>query len=189
MLYLSFSIAVILPTLWLYLEHRFDADQWFFGVVFAAFCFSNLLSSPLFGFWVDYTQKTKTAILFANLFEIGGKLRLLIMPKLTFLQAKDLLQWCALYKFCIGKIIKKLFQFYNNGMDYSALINGHKIMSFIYKFVLATTSCDDMISPVKGPNHYSVVEQTVSACTIQCKHCDHRKKGNLKPYQKQREVL
>jgi len=64
--------AVILPTLWLYLEHRFDAEQWFFGVVFAAFCFSNLLSSPLFGFWVDYTQKTKSAILFANLFEIGG---------------------------------------------------------------------------------------------------------------------
>lgn len=64
--------AVILPTLWLYLEHKFDAEQWFFGVVFAAFCFSNLLASPLFGFWVDYTQKTKTAILFANLFEIGG---------------------------------------------------------------------------------------------------------------------
>ena len=64
--------AVILPTLWLYLEHRFDAEQWFFGVVFASFCFSSLLSSPLFGFWVDYTQKTKPAILFANLFEIGG---------------------------------------------------------------------------------------------------------------------
>lgn len=64
--------AVILPTLWLYLEHRFDSEQWFFGVVFAAFCFANLLSSPLFGFWVDYTQKTKPAILFANLFEIGG---------------------------------------------------------------------------------------------------------------------
>lgn len=64
--------AVILPTLWLYLEHRFDAEQWFFGVVFASFCFSNLLSSPCFGFWVDYTQKTKPAILFANLFEIGG---------------------------------------------------------------------------------------------------------------------
>lgn len=64
--------AVILPTLWLYLEHRFDAEQWFFGVVFASFCFSNLLSSPFFGFWVDYTQKTKPAILFANLFEIGG---------------------------------------------------------------------------------------------------------------------
>ena len=73
-----FPTAVILPTLWLYLEHRFDAEQWFFGVVFAAFCFSNLLSSPLFGFWVDYTQKTKSAILFANLFEIGGKLGLLM---------------------------------------------------------------------------------------------------------------
>ncbi|KAL9971824.1 hypothetical protein ACROYT_G018035 [Oculina patagonica] len=64
--------AVILPTLWLYLEHRFDAEQWFFGVVFASFCFSNLLSSPFFGFWVDFTRKTKSAILFANLFEIGG---------------------------------------------------------------------------------------------------------------------
>ncbi|PFX33414.1 uncharacterized protein LOC111339323 [Stylophora pistillata] len=64
--------AVILPTLWLYLEHRFKAEEWFFGVVFAAFCFSNLLFSPFFGFWVDYTRKTKSAILFANLFEIGG---------------------------------------------------------------------------------------------------------------------
>jgi len=65
-------VAVILPTLWLYLEHSFDAEQWFFGVVFASFSFANLLSSPLFGFWVDYTRKTKTVILIANLFEIGG---------------------------------------------------------------------------------------------------------------------
>lgn len=64
--------AVILPTLWLYLEHSFDAEQWFFGVVFASFSFANLLSSPLFGFWVDFTRKTKTVILVANLFEIGG---------------------------------------------------------------------------------------------------------------------
>ena len=71
--YKILSIAVILPTLWLYLEHKFDAEPWFFGVVFSAFCFSNLIASPLFGFWVDYTQKTKTAILFANLFEIGGE--------------------------------------------------------------------------------------------------------------------
>ena len=71
--YKILSIAVILPTLWLYLEHKFYAEPWFFGVVFSAFCFSNLIASPLFGFWVDYTQKTKTAILFANLFEIGGE--------------------------------------------------------------------------------------------------------------------
>ena len=75
LIFLFYLAAVILPTLWLYLEHRFDAEQWFFGVVFAAFCFTNLLASPLFGFWVDYTQKTKAAILFANLFEIGGKLK------------------------------------------------------------------------------------------------------------------
>ena len=65
-------VAVILPTLWLYLEHSFDAEQWFFGVVFASFSFANLLSSPLFGLWVDFTRKTKTVILVANLFEIGG---------------------------------------------------------------------------------------------------------------------
>lgn len=84
------AAAVILPTLWLYLEHRFDAEQWFFGVVFASFCFTSLLSSPLFGFWVDYTRKTKPALLFANLFEIGGKLVLCDSFVLVYLHSTNL---------------------------------------------------------------------------------------------------
>ena len=73
-----FLLAVILPSLWLYVSETFDAEPWFFGVIFSSFMFSSLFSGPLFGLWVDCTHKTKSTILFANLFEMGGKLKFLL---------------------------------------------------------------------------------------------------------------
>ncbi|KAM9849386.1 major facilitator superfamily domain-containing protein 8 [Aulostomus maculatus] len=63
--------AVILPTIWRYLQ-MLDAESYFLGLALSAFSLSGLLSGPLFGHWSDRTRTTKNIILFANLFEIVG---------------------------------------------------------------------------------------------------------------------
>ncbi|XP_008329481.1 major facilitator superfamily domain-containing protein 8 [Cynoglossus semilaevis] len=63
--------AVILPTIWKYLQ-TLDAQPYFLGLCLSAFSLSGLLVGPLFGHWSDRTQTTKKIILFANLFEIVG---------------------------------------------------------------------------------------------------------------------
>ncbi|KAJ0065031.1 hypothetical protein NL108_001023 [Boleophthalmus pectinirostris] len=63
--------AVILPTIWRYLQ-TLDAAPYFLGLSLSAFSFTGLLSGPLFGQWSDRTRTTKKIILFANLFEIVG---------------------------------------------------------------------------------------------------------------------
>uniref|UniRef100_H3D3Q8 Major facilitator superfamily (MFS) profile domain-containing protein n=1 Tax=Tetraodon nigroviridis TaxID=99883 RepID=H3D3Q8_TETNG len=63
--------AVILPTVWRYLQ-TLEAPPYFLGLALSAFSFSGLLSGPLFGHWSDRTRTTKKIILFANLFEIIG---------------------------------------------------------------------------------------------------------------------
>ncbi|KAM6938119.1 major facilitator superfamily domain-containing protein 8 isoform 1-T3 [Lycodopsis pacificus] len=63
--------AVILPTIWRYLQ-TLDAAPYFLGFVLSAFSFSGLLTGPLFGHLSDRTQTTKKIILFANCFEIIG---------------------------------------------------------------------------------------------------------------------
>ncbi|XP_029284874.1 major facilitator superfamily domain-containing protein 8 [Cottoperca gobio] len=63
--------AVILPTIWRYLQ-TLDAVPYFLGLALSAFSLSGLLSGPLFGYWSDRTRTTKKIILFANVFEIIG---------------------------------------------------------------------------------------------------------------------
>lgn len=63
--------AVILPTIWKYLQ-TLDAAPYFLGLSLSAFSFSGLLSGPLFGHWSDRTRTTKKIIIFANMFEILG---------------------------------------------------------------------------------------------------------------------
>ncbi|XP_069558361.1 major facilitator superfamily domain-containing protein 8 [Brachyistius frenatus] len=65
--------AVILPTIWRYLQ-TLDAAPYFLGLTLSAFSLSGLLSGPLFGLWSDRTLTTKKIILFSNLFEIVGNL-------------------------------------------------------------------------------------------------------------------
>ncbi|XP_044290330.1 uncharacterized protein LOC123025565 [Varanus komodoensis] len=73
LLFLSGGIeyAVILPTIWAYLQ-TLDAEPYFLGLGISAFSFAGLITGPLFGYWSDRTQRTKTVILFANLFQIAG---------------------------------------------------------------------------------------------------------------------
>ncbi|XP_031715172.1 uncharacterized protein mfsd8l1 isoform X1 [Anarrhichthys ocellatus] len=63
--------AVILPTIWRYLQ-TLDAAPYFLGLALSAFSFSGLLTGPLFGHLSDRTQTTKKIILFANCFEMIG---------------------------------------------------------------------------------------------------------------------
>ncbi|XP_067392532.1 major facilitator superfamily domain-containing protein 8-like [Emydura macquarii macquarii] len=73
LLFLSGGIeyAVILPTIWAYLQ-TLHAEPYFLGLGISAFSLSGLLAGPLFGHWSDRTQRTKAIILFANVFEIAG---------------------------------------------------------------------------------------------------------------------
>ncbi|XP_071998465.1 uncharacterized protein [Engystomops pustulosus] len=63
--------AVILPTVWMYLQ-SLDAQPFFLGLVLSAFSLTELLSGPAFGYWSDRTGKTKNVILLSNCFEIAG---------------------------------------------------------------------------------------------------------------------
>ncbi|KAJ4936262.1 hypothetical protein JOQ06_000861 [Pogonophryne albipinna] len=63
--------AVILPTIWRYLQIM-EAPPYFLGLGLSAFSLSGLLTGPLFGLWSDRSKTTKTIILFSNLFEIVG---------------------------------------------------------------------------------------------------------------------
>ncbi|XP_053315969.1 major facilitator superfamily domain-containing protein 8-like [Spea bombifrons] len=63
--------AVILPTVWLYLQ-SLNAQPFFLGLVLSAFSLTELLAGPLFGYWSDRTGQTKSVILLSNCFEIAG---------------------------------------------------------------------------------------------------------------------
>ncbi|XP_066504160.1 major facilitator superfamily domain-containing protein 8 [Hoplias malabaricus] len=63
--------AVILPTIWHYLQ-TLGAAPYFLGLTLSAFSFSGLLCGPLFGLVSDRTRTTKNIILFSNCFEIVG---------------------------------------------------------------------------------------------------------------------
>uniref|UniRef100_A0A3B3BJG2 Major facilitator superfamily domain containing 8-like 2 n=1 Tax=Oryzias melastigma TaxID=30732 RepID=A0A3B3BJG2_ORYME len=63
--------AVILPTIWRYLQ-ILEAPPYFLGLGLSAFSLTGLLTGPLFGFWSDRSKTTKSIILFSNLFEIAG---------------------------------------------------------------------------------------------------------------------
>ncbi|KAK2901286.1 hypothetical protein Q8A67_009401 [Cirrhinus molitorella] len=63
--------AVILPTIWRYLQ-LLEAPPYFLGLGLSAFSFSGLVSGPMFGHWSDKTRTTKSIILFSNVFEIVG---------------------------------------------------------------------------------------------------------------------
>ncbi|XP_016520856.1 major facilitator superfamily domain-containing protein 8 [Poecilia formosa] len=70
-LFSGVEYAVILPTIWRYLQ-TLEAAPYFLGLAMSAFSLSGLLSGPLFGYWSDRTRTTKKIILLCNLFEIIG---------------------------------------------------------------------------------------------------------------------
>lgn len=81
--------AVILPTVWMYLQ-TLDAQPFFLGLVLSAFSLTELLSGPVFGYWSDRTGKTKHVILFSNCFEIAGNFMYFVGISKWFLLASRL---------------------------------------------------------------------------------------------------
>ncbi|XP_055502207.1 uncharacterized protein mfsd8l1 isoform X2 [Leucoraja erinacea] len=70
-LFSGIEYAVILPTIWAYLE-TLKAEPYFLGLGLSAFSFSGLIAGPILGHISDRSWRTKPIILFANLFEIVG---------------------------------------------------------------------------------------------------------------------
>ena len=64
--------SVIFPTMLDYLISM-GGEEWLYGLSLAAFSISNLITAPLYGVIFDMTHRTKYIVLFANLFEIGGR--------------------------------------------------------------------------------------------------------------------
>lgn len=69
--------SVIFPTMLDYLQSK-GGEEWLYGLSLAAFSISNLFTAPLYGVIFDKTHRTKFIVLFANLFEIGGEVFLLV---------------------------------------------------------------------------------------------------------------
>lgn len=65
-------LAVIFPTVWLYLQDRFGAEEYWLGLLISAYAFAGLFFSPLFGRIADVTQSTRNVVLIGNLFMIVG---------------------------------------------------------------------------------------------------------------------
>ncbi|CAG2213333.1 CLN7 [Mytilus edulis] len=83
--------AVILPTLWLYLENTFHAQQYFLGLILSAFSLTAMLSGPMFGRWSDVTRKPKFPMLIGAVFEIGGNTMYFMGNSKWFLLASRLI--------------------------------------------------------------------------------------------------
>lgn len=65
--------SVIFPTMYDYVTSK-GGQGWLYGLSLSAFSLSNLVTAPLYGLVFDKTKKTKFIVLFANIFEICGKL-------------------------------------------------------------------------------------------------------------------
>ena len=58
----NFHTAVIIPTLWLYIEKRFDARFYLMGLVLSAYPLSGLVFSPILGKLVVGIILVKTGV-------------------------------------------------------------------------------------------------------------------------------
>lgn len=70
---LIFSIAIIIPTLWLYIQSRFGASQkvWF-GLIVSGYEMSAIVLAPLVGRLCDMTGRTKQIIMTTNFVSLIG---------------------------------------------------------------------------------------------------------------------
>lgn len=65
--------AVILPTVWQFLQHNHADHKWWLSATVSAFSVANLLLSPFFGRAADL-YSTKTILTISNVFEIGANI-------------------------------------------------------------------------------------------------------------------
>jgi ceroid-lipofuscinosis MFS transporter 7 len=65
--------AVILPTLWLYLQELQMGKHWFLGVVLSAFAAASMISAPVFGLFAD-KGRIKRLLVAASVFMVAGNM-------------------------------------------------------------------------------------------------------------------
>ena len=70
---LGVEYAVILPTLWLYLQSLDFGQRWFFGMVLSSFSAAGMVSAPIFGLFAD-RGGVKRLLVLASLLMVSNSL-------------------------------------------------------------------------------------------------------------------
>ncbi|XP_057305242.1 uncharacterized protein LOC130642174 [Hydractinia symbiolongicarpus] len=73
MFLLGAEYAIILPSIWLYLD-TFKVEPWFLGLVIAVYPTASVISLPVVGMFFDKTKRIKELVLILNGFEIIGNI-------------------------------------------------------------------------------------------------------------------
>ncbi|XP_069112864.1 major facilitator superfamily domain-containing protein 8-like [Argopecten irradians] len=82
--------AVVLPTLWLYIQQRFDSPEYMLGILLSAYSLAAMVSSPLLGRWADRSRKPKVIIILCAVVQVGGNFMYLMGVSQWFLLASRL---------------------------------------------------------------------------------------------------
>lgn len=75
--------AIILPTMWLYFQTSWGHETAtnFYGSTLAAFSFSILIATPLFGYAAHANVRVKILLILANLLEVAGNIAYLLADR------------------------------------------------------------------------------------------------------------
>lgn len=66
--------SVILPTLWLYIEDRFNSPPYMLGILLSAYSLAAMVSSPILGRWSDKARKPKVILILCAVIQVGGNI-------------------------------------------------------------------------------------------------------------------
>lgn len=121
--------AVILPTIWRYLQ-TLEAAPYFLGLVLSAFSLSGLLTGPLFGYWSDQSGATKKIILFANCFEMIGESSSI----------------CNVHHYCVDTVFFQQHQYIRYSV-YDLVITVYVSLFLLQLFALQVISCTLWATP------------------------------------------
>ncbi|XP_033724859.1 major facilitator superfamily domain-containing protein 8-like [Pecten maximus] len=82
--------AVVLPTLWLYIQDRFNSPEYMLGILLSAYSLAAMISSPLLGRWADRSRKPKVILILCAVVQIGGNIMYFMGLSQWFLLASRL---------------------------------------------------------------------------------------------------
>ncbi|OWF44852.1 major facilitator superfamily domain-containing protein 8-like [Mizuhopecten yessoensis] len=82
--------AVVLPTLWLYIQDRFDSPEYMLGIIMSAYSLAAMISSPLLGRWADKSRNPRIIIILCGIVQVGGNFMYFIGLSQWFLLASRL---------------------------------------------------------------------------------------------------
>ncbi|XP_060077590.1 uncharacterized protein LOC132557119 [Ylistrum balloti] len=82
--------AVVLPTMWLYIQDRFKSPEYMLGILLSAYSLAAMISSPLLGRWADRGRQPKVIIILCAIVQIGGNIMYFMGLSQWFLLASRL---------------------------------------------------------------------------------------------------